>query len=611
MKSIKLFPILTLMLFSSFWASSQDTKEEDPYADYSYLWEDSKEKAKEEKRKAKEEAKRQKELDKLRKRGLLPDTTSVTEPSVELDSIPSDSTQYVEEVPLDSTDYSEVVPNNSTEVTAEPVYEEPVITKDTTITPSPTENILDDIDYDIEESEEEEPKKKKAKKRLEGKPINDFRGGMGSPPSGGSFNGGFTFTQIDGQYFAGITLNPDFAIGKVGVGLNIPILYGLDEKKIRTEIFEDGVGPARLITYIRYGVQKKDHVYVKVGQLDNTMVGYGGLVNNYTNTTSFEKRKVGLHYDLNWRYLVGIEGLYSDFNPGSANLFAIRPYLRPLGWMSVPIINTLEIGTPIIRDNDQTKIVTSDSTSTTYEFTEDGVGAFGVDMGLTLVRIPFIQIDLFAQYSKLNVSSPDLVDSLETSYSVLSEPTTMSDGFSDGSGKSVGLNFRFNFIANLLSTDMRIERLSYTEHYLPQFFDATYEINKDARIYSLGAAEEMSGIYGSLTGHVLQKIQLGGSLLLPDNISEATPATVRLNADIDRLGDKVSMHASYIKGNLSTLEDAFTFDERSLAKVRFIYHMNKFLAVGMDYFWAFTPTADGGYKATQYVSPYFGLSIAF
>ena len=90
-----------------------------------------------------------------------------------------------------------------------------------------------------------------------------FRGGMGGPPSGGSFNGGFTFTQIDDQYFVGLTLNPDFAIGKVGVGLNIPILYGLDDQKIRTEIFEDGVGAARLITYIRYGVQKKDHVYVK------------------------------------------------------------------------------------------------------------------------------------------------------------------------------------------------------------------------------------------------------------------------------------------------------------------------------------------------------------
>lgn len=617
MKSIKLPLLLIMMFFGTFWAAAQDTDKEDPYSDYSYLWEDSKAKAKEEKRQAKEEKRRQKELEKLRKKGLLPDSTIVKDSTIALDSIPSDS------IPLDS-----IAADSSQFIQKEPVMKSHVIKDSAELGADPypifNDNPADTLKKPVEEPiiEEEESEddgfdleelddQAKEKKRLEGKPINDFRGGMGGPPSGGSFNGGFTFTQIDDQYFVGLTLNPDFAIGKVGVGLNIPILYGLDDQKIRTEIFEDGVGAARLITYIRYGVQKKDHVYVKVGQLDNTMVGYGSLINNYTNTTSFEKRKLGLHYDLNWRYLIGIEGLYSDFDPGSANLFAIRPYLRPLGWMDVPIINTLEIGTSIVRDNDQTKIITSDSTSTTYKFTEDGVGGFGIDAGITLLRVPFIQIDLFAQYSKLNASSPALVDSLETSYSVLGEPSTMSDGYEDGSGQSVGLNFRFNFIANLLSTDVRIERLSYSQHYLPQFFDATYEINKDARIYSLGAAEEMSGIYGSLTGHILQKVQLGGSLMLPDNISEETPATVRVNADIDRLGDKVSMHASYIKGNLSTLEDAFTFDERSLAKVRFIYHMNKFLAVGMDYFWAFTPTADGGYKATKYVSPYFGLSIAF
>ena len=53
------------------------------------------------------------------------------------------------------------------------------------------------------------------------------------------------------------------------------------------------------------------------------------------------------------------------------------------------------------------------------------------------------------------------------------------------------------------------------------------------------------------------------------------------------------------------------FSGATLAKVRFIYHLNKFLATGVDYYWAFTPTGDGSYKATKYVMPYFGVSIAF
>lgn len=596
-KSLFFTLFFILSSFVSINVSAQDT-EADPYEDYSYLWEDPKAKAKEEKRKAKEARKREKE------------ESTETEQLPQDEPVFSDSTiQEEEPVLADSTEQNPYTPSDTLDLPPQDTVRYPVDSLE-----KPIEDYKE-IEEETEEPEEEKVKKEKKDKSdrepLRGEQVEDFRAGMGSAPSGGSFDGGLTFTQIEDQYFVGLTLNPEFAIGKVGVGLNIPILYGLDDQKIRTEIFKDGIGAARLITYVRYGVQKRDPIYVKVGQLDNTMIGFGGLINNYTNTTSFEKRKVGLHYDLNFRGLAGIDGLYSDFDPSSMNLLAIRPYVRPLSWSGIPIVKTIEFGSTIVQDKDQTPIITSDSTSTSYLFTRDGIGAFGVDMGITLLRVPFIQIDLFATYSRLNASSPALLDSLQSNYIATTEPDAMADGYEDGSGMSAGLNFRFHFIADLLSTDVRIERLSYSEHYLPQFFDATYEINKDAKIYSLGAAQKMSGIYGSLTGHILKKVQLGGSLMIPDDITEETPATVRVHADLERLGDKVSMHASYIKGDLTTLEDAFTFDERSLAKVRFIYHINKFLAAGVDYFWGFTPTEDGGYKATKYVSPYFGLSIAF
>jgi hypothetical protein len=122
---------------------------------------------------------------------------------------------------------------------------------------------------------------------------------------------------------------------------------------------------------------------------------------------------------------------------------------------------------------------------------------------------------------------------------------------------------------------------------------------------------QTKGIYGSLTGNILQTVQLGGSLLIPDNISVETPATVRVSADMERLANKVSMHASYIKGGLTDLGDAFKFDSRSLAKVRFIYHMNKFLATGVDYYYYWEQRENGEFKATRYVMPYFGVNIQF
>lgn len=542
--------ILFTFFFAGFALSgfAQDTG--DDYSDYSYLWEDDDDNKKKKRKKKKGSIKTQ------------ADTLQVPTDSLLLDSL------------------------NQASLTAAD-----------TLLPDTTNIDTDSLETDEALAEEPKPKRE----RVERPPISDFREPMVLPNEDGSINGGMTYTQIDGKDYVGLVLSPEFKFGKVGVGLNVPILYGLDDKSIRTEIFEDGVGVARLIRYVRYGVQKSDPVYVKAGEISGLMLGYGGLMNNYTNTTSYEKRKVGIHADFNYDRFIGLELMYSDLNPQSLNLFAARPYIRPLSSFPLKVINTLEVGTSFIIDKDQTDIITSDSTSTTYTFTKLGAKGFGVDMGLTLLSTPFIQIDMFASYSKLNIKS-DTLTQLANAFG--------ETDFKTGSGMSVGMNFRMHFIADVFSTDIRIERLNNSDHYIPQFFNATYEINKDARIASLIGTEGKSGIYGSLRGHVMKKVSLGGSLMIPDDISAASPAFVELSADMERLANKFSFHGSYVKGDLDDLGDAFSFDERSLAKMRFIYHMNKFLATGVDYYWLFTPTAEGGYEATKYVMPYFGVSIA-
>ena len=542
-------------------------QEADPYADYEYLWQDQSKKKKKKKRKKSE----------------------VREKSVSADSIPSpESVMLSDSLSQDSTVQQLATQEPIVEQAPEDYYDNP-----------------------FGEAEEEEAKKSKAKSNADwNSEINDFRTKLSPAEPHNSVTGGVTFTRIDGQNFVGMSLSPEFRIWKIGLGLDIPILFSMDDGSFRDEIYKDGVGVGRLIRYLSYGKQKQDQIYARVGQIDNVMIGYGGLVNNYTNSVSFEKRKLGLHYDLHFRGLVGIEGMYSDFDPASRNLLVTRPYVRPMAWSPIPIVSTIEVGTTLVSDRDQTEIALDDSTSFTYDFLQnDGIKAFGIDAGITLLQIPFIQIDAFFNYSKLSVQDGGLGDFLagvdSTSF------PTLENGFQDGSGTSFGLNFRLNFIADIFRTDVRIERLNYTEHYLPQFFDVSYELNKDARIFSTIAAPEMSGIYGSLTGHILGIVELGGSLLLPDQVGPESPATVRVHGDVHRLADKVSLHATYMKAYLDSLEDAFKLDDRSVAQVRFIYHMNQFLAMGVDYYWSFTPTADGGVEATSYVSPYFGVSIDF
>jgi hypothetical protein len=553
---------------------------EDPFSDYSHLWEESK------KKKKKKKSKKSKE------QVSLPQTMPV-------DSLPKFDSLNQQEDPKPEEEAKEQKPETQNVSTPASTPSNPPQTE--TNTPTETNPSATDIGKDLLESQ-----------LTNELPLDDFRKGL--PFGGGknSFEGGITYANIGGESYVGMSLSPEFKIGKVGIGLNVPILYGLDSKSFRTEIFKDGVGAARLVRYIRYGTQKQDPVYVKVGELNNLMIGYGSLINNYTNSTSYEKRKVGLHYDINFKGIAGIEGMYSDFDPSGLNLFVLRPYVRPFSKMPIPIVKTFEIGATFIKDKDQTKRPTSDSTFITNTFTKPGIGAFGIDAGVTLLRVPFVQIDAFMSYAKLKTSSKVLTDSLTVIYnSTTNEPALLSDGFEDASGFSYGVNFKLHFIADIFSTDIRIERLTYGEHYLPQFFDATYELGKDSKILSLANASKTAGIYGSLSGNILQKVIIGGSLMIPDDVSETSPATVRIHADMDRLADKFSLHGSYIKGGLADLGDAFSFDERSLAKLRVVYHLNKYLATGLDYYWAFTQVSDGSYKATKYVSPYFGLSVQF
>jgi hypothetical protein len=608
------------------------TTTSDPYSDYSHLWDD--DAGKKKKNKSKNEPAQTNPQPAIVAQDTIPDqqqlqptdSTQTDQQEQAPEQTPTeinvpDSTQ---QQPIESISQTDTIPDEPLEMVTDTIPDQTPMVQDTIpqepeqpqIEPEeqPTQEVEETPEVQEETSVEKE-KKTKEKKEKKGfsfsdiEPVQgDFRGSSGGDAGGGTINGGVTFTVIDDQYYAGMTLQPEFSIWKIGVGLNVPILFNIQDQTFRKEIYQDGVGLARMITYLRFGKQKQDPIYVRVGELNGIMIGFGGLVNNYTNSTSFEKRKVGLHYDVNFKGLIGLEGMYSDFDPTSSNLMVTRPYIRPLGFLSVPVVRTLEIGASFVKDRDQTAIPLSDSTFTSYNFTGgDGISAFGIDAGINLVSIPFINIDAFFNYGRLDLATGGLQDSIDMI--TPDAGSLLSDGYADGTGSSYGVNFRFNFIADVLKTDVRIERLSYTEHYLPQFFDFSYELNKDARIFATTVAEQKSGIYGSLTGHILQTIQLGGSLMIPDQISEETPAVVQVNANAERVADKFSLQGTYLKGNLADLADAFKLDERSITKVRFIYHMNKFLAVGLDYYWAFTPVGDGSYKATKYVSPYFGLSI--
>lgn len=392
----------------------------------------------------------------------------------------------------------------------------------------------------------------------------------------------FGYTRIGDQNFISLRFQPELAFGKFGVGLDVPLLFNTDNGKLRTEEFKGGVGPLRMIRYVRYGVKHKDPIYVRVGDITGTYLGYGLIMNNYTNAVSFEKRKVGLNFDVNYDRFFGLEGVYSDFN--GFNILGVRPYARPLKQSDIPIIKTTEVGVTYVTDGDKKN-----------QF--EGMTEIGADIGVTVLETKMLQIVPYIEYARL-LENGDLDDYAADSLK-----------YKGGQGVAIGTNFRFNFIADVFNMGVKIERRFYSDHFVPQYFDAMYEIGKDAKALSLISAQGVQGTYGEILGNLINKVQIVGSINIPDKLKKSDGAFIHLGMSAPDLIPRVVITGAYDKGRLDDLADAFTLDQRSLAHVLVAYKLYPFLLTGVDYRWTFAKTKNGNIKATKYVTPFVGLQF--
>lgn len=415
-----------------------------------------------------------------------------------------------------------------------------------------------------------------------------------------SLKAGLGYMSIDGQNHLALRLNPELDFGKVGVGLDIPIWYNLENNTFRSDVFTQGIGFLRVVDYVRLGIKKRTKFYLKVGTLRGERLGYGLLLDNYLNSRSYERRKIGISTDILIKEIFGFEAIYGDVDVESLNLLALRPYFRPLAKTDIPILKTTEVGFSFIRDNDAT-IEKANNVDIGPVYTQAGVTALGADLGITFVNTSGFRLVGYGQYGRLQrVES----DSLKRRVG-----TQAYDNYKAGSGFAIGLKANIDFILDILNAHIRLERLFYTQNFIPQFFNATYTINKDERIADLVTAPSKQGIYGSLYFNVLKKITGGGSLVLPDLVSPENPAFLRLSASVRDL-EKITLNALYTKGNIASLSDAISLDKNSLLRFRIAYQVTEILNAGVDYYWTFAET-DTGFETTRFIYPYIGINIPF
>ena len=409
-----------------------------------------------------------------------------------------------------------------------------------------------------------------------------------------SVMGGFGLTFIDGEPYYLFNIMPELAFGKFGLGLDINLRMGKNGK-LRAEDWDQGYDYLRMIRYIRYGT-KKEPLYVRLGVLDYSRLGHGSIIYNYRNSASFDLRKFGMEFDLDFEKF-GFESMYSDF--GAGGVFGLRGYVRPLKYTSiaaVPIIGGFEVGVTYAADFNENANKTwgTGDTQGLLATASDGgsLGVFGFDFGLPLLSLPTINSTLYFDYAKIS-------------------------GF--GGGSSLGLDLNFSGLG-VLGLGAKYERRWNGDKYQPAYFDALYERERylpidTTRFFSkaqmLSGVMRTEGYYGEILISILGRFNIVGGYQSPVGVKNQ--GMLHLEFDPGDAIPGIILSAGYDKKYVGPV---FKLDNNSLFFVNFGYKPIPFIFVSTMYIWTFTEDKDAngrviGYKSQKRIEPKIGFVINF
>jgi hypothetical protein len=153
-----------------------------------------------------------------------------------------------------------------------------------------------------------------------------------------------------------MSLTPDFAFGKFGIGLDITLNYRFAGNGSTFRVREADWVPTSFrnfleiylpkIAYVRWGV-KGDPLFLKLGSFIDATLGDGFIMGSYANTLFLPgNRHFGLQADLDGSLFafpyVGVETVFG--NVAVLDVMGGRAYVRPFFGTSIPIVNNLQVG---------------------------------------------------------------------------------------------------------------------------------------------------------------------------------------------------------------------------------------------------------------------------
>jgi hypothetical protein len=226
--------------------------------------------------------------------------------------------------------------------------------------------------------------------------------------------GAKTFILDDGSpvTYQSLSLSPDIAFGKFGIGLDLTVNYtftgpppGGNDFYVRREDWVPGGDLTFLdvylpkLKYVRWGF-KGDPLYIKLGSIEDGTLGNGFIMGGYDNTLFLPDLRIfGLAFDLDgalFRFpYLGLETFVG--NLARFDVMGFRTYVRPLAGTEIPIVRNLQIGGTAAFDRDPGLYSDAPGASST-----EPVIIYGGDLRLPILATPMATLVTYADVARIH-----------------------------------------------------------------------------------------------------------------------------------------------------------------------------------------------------------------
>jgi len=184
-------------------------------------------------------------------------------------------------------------------------------------------------------------------------------------------DGGFDFTMglsagaavLDGELYNQIGIRPLITIGKLGIALDLS-LYLDSDGNVREENWDDASDIWEKFYFIRWA-KPGDPFYLKVGAIDDYRLGYGLLMNHYSNTIEYPNViRTGMEIGLESEGY-GFQGMVNNFGEAfnGGGVFA--------GRFVGKFLLGIEVGLSVVADVNQYKALKDRDDDDVPDFADD------------------------------------------------------------------------------------------------------------------------------------------------------------------------------------------------------------------------------------------------